>query len=168
MYMGHFDEALRQLDNAGEPDNPLVKTFRALNLYYTAQTDAATKLMQQVITQHPNIHGVRPFMAMFLSAQGKHKEAMAQLTDDVKRNGSVDPDVSYLIGSVYALEGRPTEALEWLTRAIALGNENLPCFLADPNWNSLRDDPRFIQLVDKVQAERRLRQTDVPTTTRSE
>ena len=168
MYMGHFDEAMRQLDNAGEPDNPLVKTFRALTLYYTAQTDAATRLMQQVVNKHPYLHGVRPFMAMFLSAQGRHEEAIAQLTDDVRRNGEVDPDVSYLIGSVYALEDRPTEALEWLARAIALGNENLPCFQADPNWNSLREDPRFIRLVDKVQANRVLRQTNVPTTTHQE
>ena len=81
MYMGHFDETLRQLDNAGEPDNPLVRTFRALALYYTGQTDAAAELMQQVISRHPNMHGMRPFMAMFLSAQGKHDEALAQLTD---------------------------------------------------------------------------------------
>src|SRR4026209_2518703 len=33
MYMGHFDETFRQLNNAGEPDNPLVRTFRALALY---------------------------------------------------------------------------------------------------------------------------------------
>ncbi len=40
-------------------------------------------------------------MAMFLSAQGKHDEALAQLTPDVKRNGEVDADIGYSIGSVY-------------------------------------------------------------------
>src|SRR5687768_13156464 len=150
MYMGQFHETFRQLDNAGEPDNALVRTFRALALYYTGQTDAAATLMRTVIENHPNMHGVRPFMAMFLSAQGKHDEALAQLTSDVKRNGEVDADISYLIGSVYALEGLQGEAFEWLERSISLGNANRPCFENDPNWASLRQDPRFVELVGSL------------------
>jgi Tfp pilus assembly protein PilF len=151
MYLGHFDETMRQLDNAGEPDNPLVGTFRALALYYTGHTDAAAELMQQVIKRRPNMHGVRPFMAMFLSAQGKHEEARAQLTDAVIRNAEVDPDIAYSLASVYALEDMHDEAFEWLARSIALGNENLPCFENDPNWASLRDHPRFQELISGIQ-----------------
>lgn len=149
MYMGHFDETFRELDNAGEPDNALVRTFRALALYYTGQTDAAAELMKDTVQKHPNMHGIRPFMAMFLSAQGKHDEALAQLTPEVKRNGEVDADISYSIGSVYALEGLKGDAFEWLERSIALGNANHPCFENDPNWATLRDDPRFIELTSK-------------------
>jgi len=149
MYMGHFDETFRQLDNAGEPDNALVRTFRALALYYTGQTDAAAELMRDTVEKHPNMHGIRPFMAMFLSAQGKHDEAIAQLTPEVKRNGEVDADISYSIGSVYALEGLSGDAFEWLERSISLGNENKPCFANDPNWSNLRSDPRFIELTSK-------------------
>jgi eukaryotic-like serine/threonine-protein kinase len=149
MYMGHFDETFRQLDNAGEPDNALVRTFRALALYYTGQTDAAAELMHETVEKHPNMHGIRPFMAMFLSAQGKHDEALAQLTPEVKRNGEVDADISYSIGSVYALEGLNGDAFEWLERSIALGNANHPCFESDPNWAALRSDPRFIELTHR-------------------
>lgn len=152
MYMGHFEETLRQLDNAGEPDNPLVKTFRALALYYTGQTDAAAELMQQVVTRSPNMHGIRPFLAMFLSGQGKHDEARAQLTDNVIRNAEVDPDIAYSVASVYALEEMRDEAFAWLDRAIALGNENRPCFENDPNWAVLREDPQFAQIMTKVKA----------------
>jgi tetratricopeptide (TPR) repeat protein len=150
MYMGHFDEVVRQLDNAGEPDNPLVKTFRALAMYYTGQTDAAAELMQQVVAKHPNMHGIRPFMAMFLSAQGKHDEALAQLSENVIRNAEVDPDIAYSVASVYALEEMRTKAFEWLERAIALGNENRPCFENDPNWAQLRDDPQFKELMVRI------------------
>jgi serine/threonine-protein kinase len=150
MYMGHFDETFRELDTAGDPDNALVRTFRALALYYTGQTDAAAELMKDVVEKHPNMHGIRPFMAMFLSAQGKHDEALAQITPDVKRNGEVDADISYSIGSVYALEGLQGDAFEWLERSISLGNANWPCFQSDPNWSSLRDDPRFVELMGRV------------------
>jgi len=150
MYLGNFDEVFRQLDNAGEPDNALVQTFRALGLYYTGQTDAAAALMHSVVEKHPNMHGIRPFMAMFLSAQGKHEEALAQLSNDVKRNGEVDADISYSIASVYALEGLPNDAFEWLERSMALGNANKPCFENDPNLASLREYPRFGELMSRV------------------
>ena len=150
MYMGQFDETFRQLDNAGEPDNALVRTFRALGLYYTGQTDAAAELMRDTVEKHPNMPGIRPFMAMFLSAQGRHNEALAELTPDVKRNGDVDADISYAIASVYALEGLHGDAFEWLERSISLGNANRPCFENDPNWASLRGDPRFVELMERV------------------
>jgi hypothetical protein len=42
-----------------------------------------------------------------------------------------------------------------LERAIALGNENQPCFENDPNWSTLRSDPRFQELMAKVSASHR-------------
>jgi serine/threonine-protein kinase len=152
MYMGNFTETEKQLDQAGDPDNPLVRTFRALLLYYTGNTDAAAEMMQQVVLRHPNLHGIRPFMAMFLSAQGKHDEAQAQLSSEVIRNAEVDADIAYSVGSVYALEGMREKAFMWLERAIALGNANEPCFVNDPNWASLRTDQRFQELMARVRA----------------
>jgi serine/threonine protein kinase/tetratricopeptide (TPR) repeat protein len=153
MYMGNFEETARQLDHAGDEDNPLVKTFRALALYYTGKTDAAAELMQGNIATHPNMHGIRPFMAMFLSAQGKHDEALAQLSADVIRNAEVDADIAYSVASVYALEGMQDEAFDWLARAIALGNENQPCFEHDPNWSALKNTPRFQELMSRIKAQ---------------
>jgi hypothetical protein len=46
------------------------------------------------------------------------------------------------------------EALQWLARSIALGNENQLCFESDPNWVSLRSDPGFQDLMAKVRANR--------------
>jgi serine/threonine protein kinase/tetratricopeptide (TPR) repeat protein len=156
IFRGRFEEALRELDQASksEPDNPLVKTFRALAHYYLGDVALATDLMQGVVRQHPNMHGVRPFLAMFLSAQGRHEEAHMELTEQVKRNAEVDPDIAYGVASVYALEGEREEAFKWLERSRALGNENRPCFEHDPNWKRLRDDPRFQELLLKIAPQR--------------
>jgi tetratricopeptide (TPR) repeat protein len=89
---------------------------------------------------------------MFLSAQGKHEEALAQLNSDVIRNAEVDADIAYSVASVYALEGMEDEAFTWLARAIALGNENQPCFEHDPNWSALKETPRFQELMAQVRA----------------
>jgi serine/threonine protein kinase/tetratricopeptide (TPR) repeat protein len=158
IFQGRFDDAANELGeaNKSEPDNPLVKTFRALTLYYTGDAGGAAQLMREVFRQHPNMHGVRPFLAMFLSAGGEHEAARAELTDEVKRNARVDPDIAYGLASVYALEGMTDEAFEWLRLSVALGNENRPCFEHDPNWKGLRDDPRFRELMSQLSEPRPL------------
>jgi hypothetical protein len=77
---------------------------------------------------------------------------LAQLTENVKRNGEVDADISYSIASVYALEGMNQKAFEWLERSISLGNANRPCFESDPNWTALRSDPRFTELMQNLRS----------------
>ena len=89
-------------------------------------------------------------LAIFLSALGRHEEAHAQLTEQVRKNAEVDPDIAYALGSVYALEGERDEAFKWLACSIALGNENRPCFEHDPNWTALREDARFQELMKRV------------------
>jgi serine/threonine-protein kinase len=48
------------------------------------------------------------------------------------------------------MQGRQVLALEWLEKAINLGNENYRWFESDPNWTDLHDDPRFKALMQKV------------------
>jgi len=152
LYQAKFEEAQRELDRAAsvEPNNPLLKTVRALVLYYTKHAADAEALLREIVTDHPNLNGVRPFLAMSLSRQGKHDQAQAELTEAVKRNATVDPDIAYAVASVYALEGDTATAFEWLERSVALGNANTPCFAGDPNLKPLRDDARFVQLMNKL------------------
>jgi eukaryotic-like serine/threonine-protein kinase len=156
IYQGRLDDATRELDLArkSEPDNPLVQTFRALTLYYQGDTAAAADLMRKVLEEHPGMHGVRPILGMCLSAQGRHDEARAQLTESVRKNAAVDPDIAYELASVYALEGMADEAFEWLEKAIALGNENRASFEHDPNWSALRTEPRFTELMQRIETNR--------------
>src|ERR1051326_4237732 len=145
LYQGKNEEAMRELDRAAsvEPNNPLLRSVRALAMFYRGETDAAAELLLEVLTRSPNLHGVRPYLAMCLSRQGRHEAAQAELTEEVKRTASVDPDIAYAVASVYALEGEPDQAFEWLQRSIALGNENRPWFERDPNLTSLRADARW-------------------------
>jgi serine/threonine-protein kinase len=145
IFLGRLTDAHRELDQASEsePDNPLVKLFRALTLYYQHEVDAATEILRAVASEKPEMHGLRPFLAMCLSAQGKHEEALAQITDAVKRNAEVDPDIAYGLASLFALENMNDEALDWLSHSMRMGNANRRLFLHDPNLKSLRSDPRF-------------------------
>ena len=109
----------------------------------------ATPIVWYLSAKDP-LHGVRPFLAMCLSAKGEHQAARAELNEDVRRNAAVDPDIAYALASVYALEGDRDEAFEWLQRSVALGNENKPLFEHDPNLRALREDVRFGELIRRI------------------
>src|SRR5256884_2141136 len=151
-YQGRYEEALAELDlgAAMEPDHPLIRTFRARALYYRGEQVKAAEILEQVLEQQPQLDGIRPIYATFLSVLGFNEEARAQLTDEVKKTANTDHDVAYWLGSAYALEGERDEALKWLRRAIELGNENRPWFETDKNWDSLRDDPEYQRIIGSI------------------
>ena len=153
-YRRQYEEALAELDEGAklEPDHPLIRTFRALVLYYRGEAPAAVGILEQVLKQHPQMDGVRPILAFCLSALGKHREADEQLTEKVKGAAAADHDVAYWIATAYLLQGRQAEAFRWLETAIDLGNENYPWFESDPNWAEVKEDPRFLGLMQRIKS----------------
>jgi eukaryotic-like serine/threonine-protein kinase len=152
MYQHQYEEALHELDQGAalEPEHPLIKVFRARVLYYRGEIDEAVQILQQVLQRHPQIDGVRPILAICLSAQGQHTKANEQLTPKVRQVAEADYDISYWLASAYLLQGRQVEALRWLETAISLGNENYKWFESDQNWTDMHGDPRFVGLMDRI------------------
>ena len=77
-------------------------------------------------------------------------EARKQLTDEALAVTRADHDIAYWVGSTYALLGEKDIAFKWLNKAIRLGNQNKPYFEQDTNLDSLRSDPRFAELMTKM------------------
>lgn len=153
-YRGQYEEALAELDAGAalEPDHPMIRTIRALVLYYRGEVTAATRIVEQVLQQHPQMDGIRPILAICLSAQGRHCEADEQLTKKVRKTAAGDHDIAYWLATAYLLQGRQVEAFRWLETAIDLGNENHPWFESDPNWLEVNNDPRFLALMEKIKS----------------
>jgi len=154
LYLGQYEDALHELDQGAalEPEHPLIKTFRAVVLYYRREVDAATRLLQHVLERHPDIDGIRPILAIFLSAQGRHREATEQLTKKVREIAAGDHDIAYWLASAYLLQGKQVEALKWLETAIRRGNENYRWFEVDSNWSAMHGDPRFQELMNRIKS----------------
>src|ERR1051326_3068189 len=100
-YQGRYEDAIAELDQGAaiEPDHPLIKTFRARALYYHDEPVKAAEILEQVLEQQPQLDGIRPIYATFLSALGFSDEARAQLTDEVKKTADTDHDVAYWLAS---------------------------------------------------------------------
>jgi len=156
MYQRQYDEALRELDRGAalEPEHPVVKVFRARVLYYRGEVDEATQVLEHVLERHPQMDGIRPILAICLSAQGQHTKANEQLTQKVRQVAEGDYDIAYWLASAYLLQGRQVEALRWLETAIRLGNENYRWFESDPNWTDMHEDPRFVELMMGIKSKK--------------
>src|SRR5215467_7291794 len=164
MYQRQYEEAQRELAQGAEiePEHPLIRVFSARVLYYKNEVDEAIKILHQVLQQSPQIDGVRPILAICLSEQGQYTKANEQLTPKVRQVAEADYDISYWLASAYLLQGRQVEALRWLETAVSLGNENYKWFESDPNWTDMHEDPRFVELMNRIKSQREQPAGDQP------
>jgi eukaryotic-like serine/threonine-protein kinase len=155
MYQKDYDQALRELDQGAqlEPEHPMIKVIRACVLFYRGEVDESIKIVSEVLVRHPQMDGIRPVLAIGLSAQGQHTKANEQLTQKVRLVAEGDYDISYWLASAYLLQGRQVEALRWLETAINLGNENYRWFESDPNWADMHEDSRFLELMERIKSQ---------------
>lgn len=151
-YQGRYEEALAELEKGRkvEPEHPLIKTFIASVLMNQGRVDEAQALAEETLQQHPHFEALRVFLARCLSAKGRHAEARALITEQVKATAAADHDIAFWLASFYALEDLRDEAIEWLQRAVKLGNENYPYFAQNKKLDKLRNDPRFIALMREL------------------
>jgi len=155
IYKREYDKALEYIvrGEKAEPDHPMLKIFRSAVYYYRGDTQMAIDLMGQILDEHPEMDGIRPLYAVYLAGAGRSEDAKAQLTDDALSLSRSDHDMAYWVASTFALLGEKELAFKWLGRAIKLGNENKPHFLKDRSLDSLRDDPRFDEMMSKIGAD---------------
>jgi eukaryotic-like serine/threonine-protein kinase len=151
-YQGRYEEALAELERGRkvEPEHPLIKIFTASVWFNQGRIAEAQSLAEETLQQHPHLDALRVFIARCLSAQGRHAEARALITAQVKETAAADHDIAFWLASFYAMEDLRDEAIEWLHRAIKLGNENYPYFAENKKLDKLRDDPRFIKLLAEL------------------
>lgn len=152
IYKQEYDQAIKELERGekAEPDHPMLKIFRSGVYYYRGDKDEAIEMMSKVLEEHPEMDGIRPLYAIYLAGAGRAEEAKAQLTDDALSVSRADHDMAYWVASTYAILGEKDLAFKWLNRAVKLGNENKPHYERDHSLDSLRDDPRFPELMAKI------------------
>lgn len=152
IYKRDFDKALEMLDKGAkaEPNHPMIKIFRSGVFFYQGKFDEANALIASVLKENPRMDGIRPLAAEFLAGSGHADEARAMLTEDALALSRSDHDMAYWVGSTYALLGDTDLAFKWLNKAVKLGNQNRPYFENDTNVASLREDPRWAELMEKM------------------
>ena len=152
LYVGDYDRAIQELDKGAkyEPNHPLVRIFRSAVLFYRGDREAAIEMIAGVLSENPQMDGIRPLFAMYLAGAGRTDEAREQLSEHALSLAKADHDMAYWVGSAYSRLGEKDLAFKWLERAVRLGNENKPWYQNDVSLALLRDDPRWKELMNKM------------------
>ena len=149
---GNYGRALEELGraDAAEPNHPLVKLFRVEVLFYSGDVGEASRLMDLLLDENPQMDGVRPLLALLLAAQNRWDEANENLSENSLRLAYVDHDVAYWTASAFALLREKDAAVEWLERAVNLGLSDKIRIQTDKILDTLRDDKRFRDLLERI------------------
>lgn len=151
-YQHEYAKAEKELEQARaiEPEHPLVRTFLAITYYNQGRVEEAQAIVDEILAQHSHFDGLQVLRAWCFNAQGRHEEARAVITPRVEETAAADHDISFWLASFFAMEGMIDKAIEWVERAIKLGNENYPLFADNPRLNNLRGDARFVAILERL------------------
>jgi serine/threonine-protein kinase len=152
IYQRDYERAFTEIakGQAFEPHHPLLRFYSAVIDYYRGDLDKATQVIEEILAEHPDMHARKLFLAYCYLARGERDRALALIDDQVIETARADQDIAYHLATAYALDRQNDKAIEWLERAIAMGNENYPWLSTNPNWDALRDDLRYRRILNEM------------------
>src|SRR5262245_14785791 len=179
VYLGRFDEAERQARHAVELDplSTVTQGNLARVLFYAGKLDEADTFARKAAELQPAGASSHRWQVLIAAQRGDGQAALreAQLEPDegyrrfelaVAQHAVGDRQAAdtalddliakaqegfaYQIAEVYAVRGDKDKAFEWLQVAFDDRDAGMLSLLVDPLLRSLRDDPRYKNLVAKV------------------
>ena len=146
---GRADDALIQLRKTSELEpNFWMPHFVAASVYIEKGmfTEAIAESRKEYELSGGN---VIPFGVYALAKSGRRDEAQAALQVLLKLSATkyVPP---YNIALIYTALDMRDDALGWLETAYATRDPKMTALKVEPKWNSLRNEPRFIELMKRM------------------
>ena len=150
-YSGRYDEAIKQLDAVLEmdPEFPAAHLWRGRSLQELGQHDAAIAAFQRVDDQlkgWPVSIAARGHAQAACGRTSAAHETIAELRQLATRTFVT----SYGIALVYAGLDETDAAFSWLDRAFEERSHWLVWLRLDPRWGSMRTEPRFLELISRL------------------
>jgi DNA-binding winged helix-turn-helix (wHTH) protein/TolB-like protein/Tfp pilus assembly protein PilF len=149
LHAGRIDDALLQLRKTSELEpNFWMPHFIAASAYIEKGMYAEA-FAESVKEKELSGGNVYPFGAYALAKSGKGEEARAVL-EELLKSSSTRYVAPYNIALLYnALEMRDN-ALVWLEKAYEQRDPKMTFLQVEPKWNNLRKEPRFIDLLKRM------------------
>jgi TolB-like protein/DNA-binding winged helix-turn-helix (wHTH) protein/cytochrome c-type biogenesis protein CcmH/NrfG len=154
IYAGKIDEAIARLQKTLELDpNHRLALMMAARAFIEkgmfAEALAATRRVREVspASSEPSAYGTYA-----LAGSGRRAEAQAALDEFLKYSNEryVPP---YNLALIYNALGESGKALDHLEKGLAEKDVRMVFLKVEPKWNDLRGEPRFIELIKKMNFE---------------
>ncbi len=156
-YAGRDDEALRLFEQLHRVDREYSAALVGLCRVYTSvgqfakALDACAEVQRRRAEQQPFVDAQ---MATIFAAQHRRDRAVAIATRLEQQFASApplqQPDLAFFVAVAYVGLREHDQALAWLQQAHAARSSRLLYLRIDPRFTALRGDPRFADLVMRV------------------
>jgi DNA-binding winged helix-turn-helix (wHTH) protein/TolB-like protein/Tfp pilus assembly protein PilF len=148
-YARRYDEAIAVYRSSLEMD-PNFGVARYLLAYAYEQKgmyEEAIIQFQKAMPLHaPNLKRYRGWLGRCYALMGKRDEAV-KILNELKELPKRQPGVPLQMASIYAALGDKDQAFEWLEKTYEEHSYNMIQITMDPRHDSLRSDPRFVDLL---------------------
>jgi len=148
---GRYEEAVAQAQQTVAMDSSFAVAHGYLGQAYLARRDYAKALqeLQQALTFSGNETSFQAELGNAYAVAGKKSDALAVLRDLLQLDSKqyVSP---YAIALVYVGLEQKDEAMQWLDKAYQERSVRLINIAVHPRFASLRSDPRFVALVQRI------------------
>ncbi len=144
--------------------------------YFAGDFEDAIESFERVIELNPNAAGLHYHIANALWTQGKYEQALERIqlenVDGFRYTSlailnftlgnieasdaalaslnELDIEWAYQRVMVYAVRGEKDKAFEWIDTAIEIRDRGLNLAVGDPILDNLRDDPRFVDVLKRM------------------
>lgn len=153
---GHFARAEDQLRTAllFYPDNRALLSMLGTALYLQQKYQPAEAIFRRLTALNPDDTSAYNNLGAALAGQKKYKEALAS----ARKVYDKEPDsaaAAINLAGLYSLDGKIAEALEYFKLAYAKLGENILPFSFSSNFDNIRQEKTFQDIVRKAEARRR-------------
>jgi tetratricopeptide (TPR) repeat protein len=176
---GRFDQSLAYLQQGRQLDPVLPETYNVIGVVYwlMRKPDESIAAFERMLELSPHLVAGRFRMARVLLADGQPERALEivneetgqiyrlaglamvhhDLGDSAASQAALDElietaaDVAaFQIAETYGHIGQPDKAIEWLNRAYENQDSGVATILGDLAFEELNDDPRWVELLQKL------------------
>jgi serine/threonine protein kinase/tetratricopeptide (TPR) repeat protein len=150
-----YDDAIEQFRKTLQLQPRSLLAYRGIAQAYTFKG-----LFEEAVTAANQANAVVPVAAenqelkgdwgYLFAASGRHDEALGIARELTERYNRTGEEVATIIAAIYTGLGQGDTAFDWLHRALKTGDPELGYIKVEPRWDSLREDPRFAELLGKL------------------
>lgn len=147
--LGRPDEAIAANHQFGDLPGPT--SYLRKSFLWKRQFDRAQQIEKELLRNPQEPFGLS-VRELRLALQGDFRTFEAQIPVIVEKGkGSrAYHHMTYNVASIYALQGRAQQAVEWLKKTVEFGMPNYTLFTRDPHLDRIRKDPTFVRFMEEL------------------
>ena len=151
---GRYDDARAAYERAfvieSETKGNLV--YSAIPFLYAHRFDEARRRLESSLSPGAQNRAALASLALLAALQGRFQEAEGAIPLDIHEMEKFRDShhAFYAFASIFALQGKSTEAVRWLRKAVETGWPDYPLFAHDPFLGRVRASPEFKQFMAEL------------------